>query len=211
MWQESVLLIKFEELFMVLEYTMSSHADNDECVQMILDIDREMMGAVQDNFALQNPIFSHLSYTADDGNPVNKSLDTFDVVDTIKSALTFDEAHATIIEDITRKISLLVGCLADEINMNLSLADFGLDSLIAIKLKNWIARTFQAALQTAEIFSSPSIDSLAKLVTRRSTLVSAQLKENTSADGTGARSRELPTTELYQMEHKCCRFADTLP
>lgn len=42
LFQESVLPMKFEELFKVLEYSMGSQAEGDDCEQIVLGIDRKV-------------------------------------------------------------------------------------------------------------------------------------------------------------------------
>jgi hypothetical protein len=55
-----------------------------------------------------------------------------------------------------------------------SLTNFDLDSLIAIELRNWIARDFEAAMQTSEVLDSASIISLVESVAARSVLVASK-------------------------------------
>lgn len=132
------------------------------------------MEVVQHTLTLANPLFSHLPYAIEDGKTVRSGSDSVDIIGSLKSSSAFDEAYAIFTEEIAKKIALLIGVSVDEINMDSSIAAFGLDSLIAMESKNWTARTFQAAMQTAEIFRSPNIVNLAMLVTSRSTVVPEQ-------------------------------------
>ena len=51
-----------------------------------------------------------------------------------------------------------------------SITAFGLDSLTAIELRNWIGKEFQAHLQVLELLTSGLISDLAGLVLRKSRL-----------------------------------------
>lgn len=53
---------------------------------------------------------------------------------------------------------------------------YGLDSLVAIEIRNWIARELEATLQIVEILASQSLVSLTTLILAKSTMVAPQLK-----------------------------------
>ncbi|KAG0645551.1 Highly reducing polyketide synthase [Hyphodiscus hymeniophilus] len=216
--RESVMQMKFEELFKVLEYSMGAQASKDNSVQTVLGIDRQMMEAVQDTATLSNPLFSHLPYMVNDGSPLGKTDDTVDIAQSIKAVQTFDDADALILQEMAKKLARLTGTSIEESNMDSSIADLGLDSLIAIELKNWISRTFLAVMQTAEIFNSASIVKLSRLVASRSTLVPAKLKENATRNE-APLPRSVVTKEVTLIEHlhqsqvdqSCCRSFEKVP
>lgn len=59
LFQESVLLMKFEELFKVLEYSMSSRAESDKCKQIVLGIDRKVSNS--ENSIISSCFFSYFA------------------------------------------------------------------------------------------------------------------------------------------------------
>jgi hypothetical protein len=48
---------------------------------------------------------------------------------------------------------------------------YGLDSLVAIEIRNWITRELDASLQVLELLTSSSITALAGLILKKSKLV----------------------------------------
>ena len=74
---------------------------------------------------------------------------------------------------IRRQLSTLLALEYDKISLNSSLTDFGLDSLIAVELRNWITRTLQAVIQTSDIFDAPNLRALIETVSSRSVYVLA--------------------------------------
>jgi hypothetical protein len=91
-----------------------------------------------------------------------------------------------------------------EINLDAPILDFGLDSLVAIELKNWITRTFQSQMETSEILGMPSIRALAEATAHRSTLFNVQA--GNSREETSITIKE----DIPDHNHKCCRRAKKL-
>ena len=59
----------------------------------------------------------------------------------------------------------------EELDPNKSIASYGLDSLVAIEIRNWIGRNCLASLQILELLSSGSLVALSMLIMRKSKLV----------------------------------------
>ena len=125
--------------------------------------------------------FSHLRRAAG----AIKASDTEGSGPTTKQAL----AQARRPEDAARVVSdALIGKLSDvlivpteEINSAKSVTALGLDSLLAVELRSWIAREMEAAVSTMELMTSSSINGLAETVVKRSKLCEELVKE--SIDG----------------------------
>jgi acyl carrier protein len=61
---------------------------------------------------------------------------------------------------------------AEDMDITRSLSNYALDSLVAIEVRNYITREFEANLQVLELLSSGSIETLAKVICMKSKLVS---------------------------------------
>jgi acyl carrier protein len=59
----------------------------------------------------------------------------------------------------------------EDMDVSRSLGNYALDSLVAIEVRNFITREFEANMQVLELLSSGSIDSLAKAICGKSKLV----------------------------------------
>ncbi|KAJ5833041.1 Highly reducing polyketide synthase sdnO [Penicillium riverlandense] len=216
--RQGAILVKFEELFKLLEYSMGPQARRDNCVQTITGFDRQSMETVQDTFGLSNPLFSQVPYLSEQQNSGDGSSDKVDTEKAIRNAASISEAEEIITHAIAEKFALFMDRALEDVNLDQSLAAFGLDSLVSIELKNWMVRTFQVTLQTSEIADALSVVALAKTITSRSKLISDKLRgittESEQPEDVPMQTEERSTEEeKIQPNHsfECCRYAKDLP
>ena len=107
----------------------------------------------------------------------------------IAEAQNLEEIEAMISLAVAKHLCALLAIEDDEISLDIPFERLGLDSLIAIELKNWITRSFQAGMQTSEIQDARSITALANLVATRSALVASYRQENSKLKQTMTESR----------------------
>jgi len=93
----------------------------------------------------------------------------------LKAAKTRAEAEDAVCRGLVDKISSVLMMDAEEMDVTRSLSHYPLDSLVAIEIRNFITREFEANLQVLELLSSGSIQTLAKAVCAKSKLVSPSL------------------------------------
>ena len=80
---------------------------------------------------------------------------------------------------LVTKVASVLLTPADEIDPTRPISVYGLDSLVAIEIRNWITRELKANLQILEMLSSGSMVSLSALIMKKSKLVdeNPRLKE----------------------------------
>lgn len=93
----------------------------------------------------------------------------------LKAAKTRAEAEDVVCRGLVDKISSVLMMEAEELDVTRSLSHYPLDSLVAIEIRNFITREFEANLQVLELLSSGSIQTLAKGVCAKSKLVPGDL------------------------------------
>ncbi|KAM0421170.1 hypothetical protein ACHAPT_011062 [Fusarium lateritium] len=164
------VLMSFDEVFAVLGYAMSQEASQDGLHQLILGFDRKSMEAVHDEAALANPMFSQVPHLEQEGETTKEA--ATDIGKLLQQVTTPEEVQSIVVGGICQRFAMFTACPVEDISPDVSMESFGLDSLVAIELKNFLARTFQATLQTSEVLDAPNIVSLAKTIILRSKLVS---------------------------------------
>ena len=138
-------------------------------------------------FAIVKQNFTAASKATLDGNSRGEALQS--LADTIKQQNDLESVKKIALEGITRKVSTMLMRAEDDISKTVRLALYGMDSLVAIEFRSWIARELGAGLQILEILATESMIDLANIIIERSKLISDDLK-NASASG----------EEMLQME-----------
>lgn len=85
----------------------------------------------------------------------------------LRSAADKTAAQQTLFDALALKITAVLVLPADSIEPTHTLKALGLDSLVAIEIRNWIARETEVNLQVLELLSSGSIMNLAGLILRK--------------------------------------------
>lgn len=94
----------------------------------------------------------------------------------LKRASTDDEAAALVSQWLRIKISHTLGLDPDDIDMSRPAHTYGIDSLVAIDLKNWFDKEAGAGIQVFMLLGNMSLEELGKDAARRSRFRDASLE-----------------------------------
>ncbi|SCO43857.1 uncharacterized protein FFMR_07258 [Fusarium fujikuroi] len=140
--------------------------------------------------------------------------DKVDFAEALAGVKTMAEAEQLIQEAALAKFAVFLDRPVNDIRVDQSLATIGLDSLVSIELKNWMARTFQINLQTSELSGAGSITALTATVASRSKLVPNEIRKSAPKDiVTVTEQTSLSAGEQVWTNHGffCCRTCRELP
>lgn len=82
-----------------------------------------------------------------------------------------EAARQLVIEGLVQKMCSLLRLQPEDIDFGKPVAAQGLDSLIAVELRNWIAKEMEVSINLVEVMTANSLGALAELAGRRSRLV----------------------------------------
>nr|UWV21335.1 polyketide synthase 2 [Chaetomium globosum] len=99
-------------------------------------------------------------------------------IDALARADTAAAAVAVVEEILVRRIAVAVMIPEDEIAIEESLQSYGVNSLVAVEIKTWLAKELQSEISAGEI-SPSSISALAATVVSTSKLLRGKFKETT--------------------------------
>lgn len=205
------VLMSFEEVFAVLGYAMSSHAGEDDLHQLILGFDKKSMENVHDEMALANPMFSHIPSL--EAKEENQGSEATDVGKLLQQAKSPEEIQAIVVRGICERFAMFTARPLEDISPDVSIDNFGLDSLVAIELKNWLVRNFKTTLQTSEVLDALNITSLAKTIASRSKLISREVESSKEDESSSEQQALAPVQSAVPGaidNYPCCKAFPTI-
>ncbi|KAI9721418.1 MAG: Type I Iterative PKS [Chrysothrix sp. TS-e1954] len=132
-----------------------------------------MQRGQRDLFWMNDAKFSHLlrrreaeEEVQQEENIVTKKTVTLSTM--LKSATSIEEAVQFIYDQLVEKASAVLMVPLEDIRPTRPIVAYGLDSLVAIEIRNWIAREMDANLQVLELLAGGSFQRLAKLILKKS-------------------------------------------
>ena len=95
----------------------------------------------------------------------------------LKSAKSLDEATGLICDIVRERIAAHLSIAGESINPADGISEYGVDSHVAIELRNWISKTMDSTISILDILSSGSLLELAGKIASKSQLVSVDEDE----------------------------------
>ncbi|KAG9258509.1 polyketide synthase [Emericellopsis atlantica] len=95
--------------------------------------------------------------------------------ESLKKAASLEEAESLVFEGLVNKVSAILMIEKDDIDGRQPIAAYGLDSLVAVEIRNWVTKQTDANLQVLELLSSGSLISLSQNIVKKSALLDAKL------------------------------------
>jgi NAD(P)-dependent dehydrogenase (short-subunit alcohol dehydrogenase family) len=126
------------------------------------------------------PKFSHfrrMALFASSSSSNDESGAAATVRDLLMTATSSPEAVEVIIDAVLRKIGSLLMVPAEDLSAARAMADYGMDSLVAVEMRNWITRDLEVTVPILELLGSGSIKDLCHNIARQSKLVPKEVEE----------------------------------
>ena len=118
------------------------------------------------------PLFSHFRRRFWKDERVDQPNDSVHALrENLKAAESHDDAVSVILEALASKIASQLGISMDRVDPSSPLSEFGIDSHVAVELRNWILKTVESTVPILEILASDSVLHLAGHIATRSRLV----------------------------------------
>jgi len=99
---------------------------------------------------------------------------------------TLEQASNLVTEAVLTKVAEMFNIPKSEIDLSMSLSKYGVDSLVAVELRNWISSIIKAKVSVFEIVQSPSLAEFGKLLAARSEYMSTKLASTDSESAEAA-------------------------
>ncbi|KAE9366807.1 putative polyketide synthase [Stipitochalara longipes BDJ] len=135
----------------------------------------------KDLFWVDDAKFKYLKAAADAeaaSLSTSPSTATVSLSSALKAAKDCKQATDLVSEGLMTKVSAVLMFPREEMDATKPIVVYGLDSLVAIEIRNWITRELEASLQVLELLTSSSITALAETILKKSKLVSFEKEAN---------------------------------
>jgi len=93
----------------------------------------------------------------------------------LKQSHTLEDATQIIYAGLASQISTILMIPTEDFDPSKPIIAYGLDSLVAIEIRNWIAREIEANIQVLELLASGSLIALARTIVRKSKLMKGMI------------------------------------
>jgi aryl carrier-like protein len=175
-----MLSVEEEELYALLDYyclSPTTMVESQTGEQLLVGLPTSRF--IQANggeipVAYSQPLFSRLrAVDRDDvasSSAKTASQSVTDYSRKFKAASSSAEAAAVVVDGLITKLSQTLSTSAEELDPTKPLQQYGVDSLIAVEMRNWFAREFASNVAIFTFLGAPSILAVGTLVTDASTL-----------------------------------------
>lgn len=198
--RQGLTTIYHDELDAYFEYALSVEARQVGCRQAVIGFTPDSVAKTTVvNGAAKTLMFTHVRQTAKRQVINDIATETKTFKELVTQTDDKDEIEAFVAQIIGNKLADLMSIEPNDVDLDESIQDFGLDSLIAIELRNWIMREFSAPIQSSEVLDSENIWALAQKVTLRSSFTGDDNTDSVSSREALPAST-LPTTRSPSQE-----------
>jgi acyl carrier protein len=126
---------------------------------------------VQDLFWIDDAKFKYLKETAEaEQANLSTTAPSISLSSAVKSSKSYEEAVQLVSNGLMDKVSAVLMVPREEMDQSRPIVVYGLDSLGAIEIRNWITSELEASLQVLELLTSSSITALAEMILKKSRL-----------------------------------------
>jgi acyl carrier protein len=115
---------------------------------------------------LQRPMFTSFAQMLESDKPKSAS-NANDPARLFQQAATAEEQAQVVVHAVMARLGRALGVSADDIEPTKQLSDYGVDSLMAVELRNWIGKEFKANVAVFDLTGGASIIALGELVAER--------------------------------------------
>jgi KR domain/Phosphopantetheine attachment site len=176
--------IKEEELLALVELAMMPRSHGIANGHLITGVHTTVdatNGERELPFWSRDPVFSHLESLRphlfmSQSNNEAKGTSQQPLSTLLSAATSFSEAIDCVLDGFLRKLSRLLMMAVEDIDASKSTRVYGIDSLIAVDIRNWVFRETKADVPVFEILQAATITALAQKVVEKTAFLSQNLK-----------------------------------
>lgn len=163
--------IREEELMALMEAAFANRDRGSASGSIITGLGTWTEGETR--LVFSTPRFSHFRRMALRAKQNEKGFSSTSgsIQNALRQAASMDEAATVVCEAVMRKMAALLMISLEDISSAKPMQDYGMDSLVAVEMRNWIASNLGATMPILEILGNVSLRNLSVGIVRKSTMV----------------------------------------
>ncbi len=118
---------------------------------------------------LMRPLFSSFSQ-ARDVVQSSSSADSINYAVLFRQTELIEERAQVVVDALAHKLARALSISAEDVDVDKHLPAFGVDSLVAVELRNWIGKDFGADVAVFDLMGSTTVRDIGKLVASKATI-----------------------------------------
>lgn len=122
---------------------------------------------------LTKPLYAPFSHVVGEAKVASKDA-TVDLAATFREVTDSGERIQIVIKALAQKLARSMSISPDDVELNKPLSSYGVDSLMAVELRNWISRDFQASVAVFDIMGNVPVSAIGDLIVAKSTVGKSQ-------------------------------------
>ncbi|KAJ5021191.1 hypothetical protein J3E71DRAFT_186571 [Bipolaris maydis] len=135
--------------------------------------------------ALENSMFSHYRRHSKEAEVIAEKEQTsngkISVKDALRSSESVDDAAGVICNGLLGYLASRSGVSVENFSSEMSLTECGVDSIVAVDVRNWIARELESSIPLLELLANHPLSQLSVDIASRSKLVPVEIKSRGAA------------------------------
>jgi NAD(P)-dependent dehydrogenase (short-subunit alcohol dehydrogenase family) len=171
--------IREDELHAILEYHMDPRHKDTRQAQVTVGLTTkaafQSKGIPQPSF-LQHPLFTLLQSSASFGTADAEEESFSAARAAMRSVRSLEEASGIVLDMLVRRLASVMGIPLEGVEPGKPVHYYGVDSLVAVEFRNWLAKNLDAEVEVLDIMGDDSMAMLAEKIAKASKLVPAEIK-----------------------------------
>ncbi|KAH6656537.1 hypothetical protein BKA67DRAFT_531802 [Truncatella angustata] len=170
--------VRLQDFERIVERAITGYTEGDERMPPQVAMGVGTGGLIRQNkpadpYWTRTALFTHLNKVdiPPDSNEINSTEETGEqtIRMLLTNAETIDEVHDIVVVGLCTVLATSMGKQAEDIDDGLPPSAYGVDSLVAVAMRNWVYRECDVDVSVFEILSDSSISRFAKIIVERST------------------------------------------
>jgi hypothetical protein len=120
---------------------------------------------------MRDPLFTQLRSISEESNSEEDEDSFLATREALLAAKTLEDATSLITETLIKRISSIMSLPAEDIDPGKPIHFYGVDSLVAVEFRNWLAKNMQANIEVLDIMGNDSISQLSGKIAKESKII----------------------------------------